>query len=851
LYKAAILTGVQAEKSFLGRYELQKKIAVGGMAELYLAQVSGVGGFQKQVVVKRILPQLAESKELFRMFLDEARIAATLQHPNVVQVYDSCQEDGEYFMAMEYLDGTDLRTLRKVLADKALPLPWEHAVHIVTSIAAGLHYAHDKRGLDNTPLGIVHRDVTPHNIFLTREGGVKLVDFGIAKAQGRIAQETALGTLKGKLAYMSPEQCQGEDIDRRSDLYSLGVILFELTTGRRLYKSTTEYQLIKEIVETDIKPPSSFMEYPKELEAIVLKCLEKNPDDRYSSAREIQADLEGFSREYQIMASALGFSTFLEPLLTAAEEAAEKRWQHRKEKEALPVRKAPSAKAARTPRGSIAVPKPSTTPRPNVFASVPSIPSMRQSNPGQSNPGQSLGFDDASEQTVVGPMFEEEERTVRVPTDMLERIRAEEREMLEQDRVDATDGIPRIARGTDSAEHSVSANVVSRESSKIIVDQGDIFESMDLETMGLTSEDLESVDLEIIIEEPPAVAPLPVASTRSKVLAKSAPVPVPEPIERAMSHTAIVPKAAYSSDAQSRAASSQAETFTDLSDQELRVTKKNTGVWVTGALAIAVVGGGLIWSQQSSSDTANRAPEVVAPTPRVGALSVGGAAGAKVWLFLGRTPVSATAVNGEDEHRIRIEHEGYHSLEATLGPERWERDESGNQFAAGAFTLRSTSVEADADEPEAVKTDSAVTTSRPATLQVASTPSSANAWLFVGTTPNVSLGNLDLTGEIQLRIEQGAQPPQFRVLCAGDFDARGKAHIEVGAASDIGTVEATPSAPTTEPAPAAVPAPEATTPTTPTTRKWRPRNDGPNGKKAPGTAAKRSSLRGPTPSWAQ
>ncbi len=812
------MTSVQAEKSFLGRYELQKKIAVGGMAELYLAQVSGVGGFQKQVVVKRILPQLAESEELFRMFLDEARIAATLQHPNVVQVYDSCQEDGEYFMAMEYLDGTDLRTLRKVLADKALPLPWEHALHIVTSIAAGLHYAHDKRGLDNQPLGIVHRDVTPHNIFLTREGGVKLVDFGIAKAQGRMAQETALGTLKGKLAYMSPEQCQGEDIDRRSDIYSLGVILFELTTGRRLYAGTTEYQLIKEIVEKDIKPPSSFMEYPEELESIVLKCLQKNPDDRYSSAREIQADLEAFSREYQVMSSALGFSTFLEPLLAAATTAAENRWKHRKEATPLRARskaetpKAAKVSAKRSPRGSVPLPRPSTTPHPEESAAIPSLkPSGVVNMPAS---------DSESERTVVGSMFEQEERTVRVPTDTLERIRAEERKMIEEERALAdSDAIVRFPQGTDSGEHSVSANVVSRESSKIVVNEASIFDDAN--------------ELEIVVEEPTvAAAQVPVAPTSVKALADSAPIVAPEPIERAVSHTAVVPKAKFTRAEPVRAMSSQAETFQDLSDQDLRVTKKNTGLWVAGAVTIAIVSGGLIWSSQNSSDSPKSTSAVVTPPPTVGALSVGGAEGANVWLFLGRTPISAIAINGEDTHRVRIEHEGYHSLEATLGPDSWKRDESGTRFAVGEFSLLSSSEEPEI-APARVGPPSATTSPRPSNIQLSSTPSSANAWLFVGTTPNVSLGNLDLEDEVQLRIEQGEQPPQFLVLHAADFNAAGKAHINVQAA------------PVKKAADESEPEAAPTTPAAPV-RKWRPRK----GRKPAGSAAP-SSLRGPTPDWAK
>ncbi len=164
----------------IGRYRLLKKIAAGGMAEIYLARVTGVGGFAKDVVLKRILPQLAESEQFFRMFLDEARIAATLQHPNVVQVYDAGEADGQYYIAMEHLTGGDLATLRRHLGDRDQRLALQHLVYVVSCVCAGLHYAHEKLDLDGRPLGIVHRDVTPQNIFVTRDGGVKLVDFGIA-----------------------------------------------------------------------------------------------------------------------------------------------------------------------------------------------------------------------------------------------------------------------------------------------------------------------------------------------------------------------------------------------------------------------------------------------------------------------------------------------------------------------------------------------------------------------------------------------------------------------------------------------------------------------------------------------
>ena len=313
----------------LGRYRLLKKIAVGGMAEIYLARVSGAGGFEKNVVVKRILPQLAESDEFFRMFLDEARIAATLQHPNVVQVFDAQEQDGEHFIAMEFLDGADLHTIRRILAEKRQGLPVQHSVFIVGAVAAGLHYAHDKLGLDGQPLRIVHRDVTPQNILLTREGGVKLVDFGIAKAANR-ASSTGYGTLKGKLAYMSPEQCRSEVVDRRSDIFSLGIILFELTTGKRLYRGKSEYEILREIVEGSVPPPSTLVPgYPADLEQIVLRALARDREERYQTARELEHDLEQFARNRRVVGSSLALAQFVEPLIAEAQNQAEARLTRR------------------------------------------------------------------------------------------------------------------------------------------------------------------------------------------------------------------------------------------------------------------------------------------------------------------------------------------------------------------------------------------------------------------------------------------------------------------------------------------------------------------------------------------
>ncbi len=298
--------------SHLGKYEIIKRLATGGMAEIFLARVSGLPGFQKMVVIKRILPQLATKTDFVEMFLDEARIAATLQHPNVVQMYDVGVVDGNYFIAMEYLHGEDVRSLSRTLHRQDKKLPLEHALNIVIGVASGLHYAHEKVGFDGKPLEIVHRDVSPQNIIVTYDGAVKLLDFGIAKASNRFG-ETRFGTLKGKVPYMSPEQCRGEPLDRRSDIFSLGIMLYELTLGKRLYQGKSDFEVLKQIVEGTVTRPRELdAEYPPALEEIVMRALEKEKEKRYQTARDIQADLEAMVRADRLHVSPIALTGFME-----------------------------------------------------------------------------------------------------------------------------------------------------------------------------------------------------------------------------------------------------------------------------------------------------------------------------------------------------------------------------------------------------------------------------------------------------------------------------------------------------------------------------------------------------------
>jgi serine/threonine protein kinase len=275
-----------------GKYELVRRIAAGGMAEVFAARMTSVGGFEKMVALKRILPELAERSEYVDMFLDEARIAASLNHPNIVQVYDIDQVDGQYFMTMEYLRGHDLRFVLKELRRSGSGLPLPLALRIVSEVASGLHYAHEKRGLTGKPLGIVHRDVSPKNIFITFDGVIKLLDFGIAKAHQRLSV-TRTGTLKGRYPYMAPEQVVDDAVDARADIFALGICLWEMTTGRRLFQGKTAYEILKRIRDQPVPRPSEVVTgYSAAVEAVVMRALAKDRDKRYQTCLAMQRDLE-------------------------------------------------------------------------------------------------------------------------------------------------------------------------------------------------------------------------------------------------------------------------------------------------------------------------------------------------------------------------------------------------------------------------------------------------------------------------------------------------------------------------------------------------------------------------------
>ena len=300
-----------------GKYTLLRKLAVGGMAELFLAIQRSVAGFEKLIVIKRILPAMNQDRAFIDMLLHEARIAATLSHPNIVQIFDVGQVDGIYFIAMEHVHGEDLRSIVRQMKKKGVnDFPLEHAISIVLGMCAGLAYAHDKRNLDGTALNIVHRDISPQNVVVTFTGDVKIVDFGIAKSDARLNNEDSKsGKLKGKVPYMSPEQARAEPIDWRSDIFAVGVMLFELTTGKRLFKGQSEFETLKLICERDYPLPSQVREgYPIDLEHIVMKALSKDREKRYQSAREMQGALEDLVRRERIPVSTIALHEFMQSL---------------------------------------------------------------------------------------------------------------------------------------------------------------------------------------------------------------------------------------------------------------------------------------------------------------------------------------------------------------------------------------------------------------------------------------------------------------------------------------------------------------------------------------------------------
>ncbi|HEY5938095.1 MAG TPA: protein kinase [Kofleriaceae bacterium] len=276
-----------------GKYLLVGEVATGGMAEVFLAVQKGLEGFLKVVVIKRVLPHFSNNAEFTRMFVDEARLAARLEHPNIVRTYEFGEVDGQYFTVMEYLPGEDLSKALNNLAISRQSMPFNIAAGIVSQVCAGLHFAHQLTDTGGRPLSLVHRDVNPANILLTYTGEVKLIDFGVAKTATN--RETLNGTIKGKIAYMAPEQLLSRGVDQRSDVFSTGVVLWEILTGRPLFMRDSEAATLYAIMNDPIPPPSRLRpDVPKQLDAIVERALARTPIDRFESAEEMGNALDEF-----------------------------------------------------------------------------------------------------------------------------------------------------------------------------------------------------------------------------------------------------------------------------------------------------------------------------------------------------------------------------------------------------------------------------------------------------------------------------------------------------------------------------------------------------------------------------
>jgi eukaryotic-like serine/threonine-protein kinase len=292
------LLGVQK----IGRYEVLSHLASGGMGQVYLARSTGLGGFERQVVVKTLDLSITDDDEAFvTMFLDEARLVGALHHQYIAPVYEvGCDDEGRYYLVMDYVHGETAEAVYRAAGDRTWPVPLNFALTVVSCVASALDYAHNLCAADGTPLDIVHRDISLSNVMVGYDGAVKLIDFGIAKAANR-ATKTQVGTLKGKIGYLAPEQILRKDVDHRADIFALGIVLYELTTATRAFRESSDLVTLERITNGEIKPPSAFMpDYPPELERIVLKALQVDPDLRFQDAGSLGYELEALAARMRL-----------------------------------------------------------------------------------------------------------------------------------------------------------------------------------------------------------------------------------------------------------------------------------------------------------------------------------------------------------------------------------------------------------------------------------------------------------------------------------------------------------------------------------------------------------------------
>jgi len=294
------------------RYRVIEKLESGGMAEVFRAESEGLQGFRKQVAIKRVLPHLSSKKKFISMFLDEARLSAQLSHSNCVQVFDIGVGDSAYFIVMEFVDGGNLKSIIEHIKKTGKDFPVEAAVHISLEICKGLAYAHELTDSNGVPLHIVHRDMSPPNVLITKHGEVKIVDFGLAKANSQL-EKSEPGIIKGKFSYLAPEAAMAQEVDARTDIFAVGIILWELLAGQRLFLGDTDFQTVKK-VQAAVVPSISQInkKVPPELEKIVARALARDPAQRYSTARTLGLELSKFMFRYGVPVSTFDIATLVQ-----------------------------------------------------------------------------------------------------------------------------------------------------------------------------------------------------------------------------------------------------------------------------------------------------------------------------------------------------------------------------------------------------------------------------------------------------------------------------------------------------------------------------------------------------------
>jgi serine/threonine protein kinase len=285
------------------RYRVIERLESGGMAEVFRAESEGLQGFRKQVAIKRVLPHLSSKKKFISMFLDEARLSAQLSHSNCVQVFDIGVGDSAFFIVMEFVDGANLKAIIEHIKKHGRDFPVEAAVYIALEICKGLAYAHELTDPNGIPLYIVHRDMSPPNVLITKHGEIKIVDFGLAKANSQL-EKSEPGIIKGKFSYLSPEAAMGQDVDARTDVFAVGIILWELLAGQRLFLGDTDFQTVKKVQAAHIPSISQInRKVPQELERIIVRALARDPSQRYPTARSVGTDLSKFMFRYAVPVS--------------------------------------------------------------------------------------------------------------------------------------------------------------------------------------------------------------------------------------------------------------------------------------------------------------------------------------------------------------------------------------------------------------------------------------------------------------------------------------------------------------------------------------------------------------------